>query len=123
MKLPLHQIGSLLAKRTLTPNVDKQRLSQEIAAYLLDTGRTGELDSLARELIRYRAEQGVVEVSAVSAHRLSADILAAIQKRVQALYPAAKRIMINEVQNPAVIGGVRLELVDRQLDLSIRTKL
>lgn len=122
MKTPLHVIAELLAKR-LSSDTDKRRLSQEIAAYLLDTGRTGELDSLARDLISARANDGVVEVSAVSARKLSEAALKDIRSQVRELYSSAQKIIITEVQDPSVIGGVRLEFPGRQLDLSVRSKL
>lgn len=123
MKIPLHQVAATLVPRTLRPDVSKQRLSQEIAAFLLDAGRTGELESLVRDLIYYRARHGVVEIAAVSARKLSDTVLTDIHKQVQALFPDAKRVIITEELDPAVIGGVKLELVDRQLDLTVRSKL
>lgn len=123
MKLPLHRVAAGIAQRTLDTKVSQRKLAREIAAYLLSTGRTGELGSLARELVRLRAAAGTVEVAAVSAHKLSPAALAEVKKRARALYPSAKHLSISEVIDPAVIGGVRLELVDQQLDLTVRTRL
>lgn len=122
MKVARTRIARAVADRTLRQGGSKQ-LSRELAAYLLSERRTGELDSLLRDIQHDWAEAGHVEVIATSAFPLTAEVRADITKRVKAAYPSAKEIIINEVRDPEVIGGVRLNLPDRQLDLSIRTKL
>jgi F0F1-type ATP synthase delta subunit len=114
-KVPLHQIASVLAEKTFS--------AQEIAAYLLATGRTGDLNSIAREMILDRASTGIVEVSVISAHEISADVREEITGQVRKFYPNAKQIILNEQIDGNVIGGVRLEFPDSQLDLTIRNKL
>lgn len=123
MKTPRSQIAPVLAKLSLQPSASEKRLSQEVAAYLLDENRTGELDSLLRDVIAFRAEHGIVEVTAVSAHELSPEVRKDIERQVRELYPSAKEIIINERIDQEQIGGVRLELVGRQLDLTVRGKL
>ena len=126
MKIPLHEIAQVLAKRSLKTGMtgaNNKSFGREIAAYLLETGRVSELDSLMRELIAYRAKHGVVEVTALSARQLSADAQAEVRAEVKRLYTGAKQIIINERHDPDLVGGVRLELVDQQLDLSIRSTL
>jgi F0F1-type ATP synthase delta subunit len=123
MKASTHQIAAALAKRTLAPGFDEHKFAQEVAAYLLDTGRTGQLNSLARDMIKARTLDGLVEVNAVSAHDLTDSVRADIRTQVEKLYPNAKRIIINERHDANVIGGVRLEFPEQQLDLSVRNKL
>lgn len=123
MKASRSKIADFLAERSLSPDVDAKELSREIAAYLLQTGRTGELSSLSRDIMQKRSEQGVVEVTAVSAHKLTADLRKEIKDKVRYYYPKAKRITINEIVDSNMIGGVRLELANEQLDLTVRSKL
>jgi F0F1-type ATP synthase delta subunit len=123
MKTPLHQVADVLAKQTLASSFKKGQFSREVAAYLLENGRTGELNSLVRDMIRNRAESGIVEVTATSAHELSVSVRADIHTQVKKLFPKAHKIVINERIEPSLIGGVRLELIDQQLDLSVRNKL
>ena len=123
MKTPRRQIASLFVKRSLVTGASVKKLSRAVAAYLLETGRTGELESLLRDIALLRAERGIVEVMAVSAHELSAVVRADIEYLVKELHPHARHIMVSERIDSSVIGGVRLELLDRQLDLSIRSKL
>jgi F0F1-type ATP synthase delta subunit len=122
MKVSRTRIARAVADRTLEQGVSK-RLSRELAAYLLSERRTGELDSLLRDVQADWAEAGHVEVIATSAFPLTEAVRADITKRAKVLYPEAKQFIINETHDPAVIGGVRLSFPDRQLDLSLRTKL
>ena len=100
-----------------------KKFGREIAAYLLDTGRTRELDPLLRDVQSTMAERGYVEVYAVSAHDLNAKVLTDIKSQIRKLYPKAKKIEIIPKYDAEIIGGVRIELADRQLDLSIESKL
>lgn len=122
MKAPRTRLASLVADKTLKNGVNK-RFNREIAAYLLSEGRTSELDSLLRDVVSDWAEAGHVEVTARSARPLSAAVQADIRRKVKKVYPDVKKIVINEVIDPEVVGGVRLNLPNSQLDLSIRTKL
>lgn len=122
MKTPRHAVAIALAKRSMQSS-DLKGLSGEIAAYLLDERRTGELDSLIRDIMQYRADHGIVEVVAVTAHPLNATVRVDIEKQIKHLYPAATSVVITERHDKRVIGGVRLELANQQLDLSVRNKL
>ena len=44
-------------------------------------------------------------------------------KRSSALYPDAKKIIVTEVHDPEIIGGVKLSLANQQLDMSVEAKL
>lgn len=122
MKAPRTRLARLVADQTLKQGVSK-RFDREIAAYLLSEGRTNELDSLLRDVMNDWAEAGHVEVTARSAYPLTPAIQADIRREVKKVHPGAKQIVINEVVDPAIVGGVRLNLPNRQLDLSIRSKL
>lgn len=122
MKQPRHKLAGAIAGKSLKAGSTK-RLSREVAAYLLSEGRTGELESLLRDVQADWAASGYVEVLAASAHPLSAAVKADIRRRVKSLLPAAKQITVTEVHDPEVLGGVRLNLANRQLDLSVEAKL
>lgn len=122
MRTPRTRIASTLAAQTLKSGQSK-RLSRQIAAYLLSERRSSELDSLIRDVQAEWAEAGLVEVIASSAHGLTPAIRRDIQTQVQRIYPKAKRIIVTEVHDPAIIGGVRLTLANQQLDLSVQAKL
>ncbi|CAN5365337.1 hypothetical protein BH09PAT4_BH09PAT4_05200 [soil metagenome] len=122
MKTPRTRIARTIAKRTLKTGADGA-YAREVAAYLLSEGRVGELNSLLRDVQADWANDGYVEVLAASAHPLTASVRADIQAQIAMLYPNAKQIIVTEVPDPEVVGGVRLSLANQQLDLSVEAKL
>jgi F0F1-type ATP synthase delta subunit len=116
------KLAHLIAGRTLKDGVSKD-LSTEIAAYLLSERRVSELDSVLRDVQLDWATAGQVEVIASSAHPLTLAVKVDITKQVKQVYPAAKQVIVTEVHNPEVLAGVRLDLPNRQLDLSAQAKL
>ncbi|MDB5169395.1 MAG: synthase delta subunit [Candidatus Saccharibacteria bacterium] len=122
MKTPRHVIAAALAQRSLG-NVNTPKFAEEIAAYLLSEHRISELDSLLRDIMQYRADHGIVEVIAISAHSLTAQINNDIEAQMRELYPNAKKIIITPELDATAVGGIRLELANQQLDLTVRNKL
>lgn len=122
MKTPRTQIARTIADRTRSQGVSED-YAREIAAYLLETGRTRELDSLLRDVAADWADLGYVEVIARSAHPLSAEVKSGIKTQVERLYPDAEKIVVTEVGDPSVIGGVQITVANQQLDLSVEAKL
>jgi len=122
MKAARTRISSAVADQTLKKGVSK-KYSRQIAAYLMTERRTGELNSVMRDVQADWAEAGHVEVLAASAHPLTAVIKKDISKQIKALYPNAKQIIVTEVHDPSVMGGVKLSLANQQLDLSLQAKL
>ncbi len=121
-KLPRHQLAGILAQKSLG-RVSAKKFGDEVAAYLLDEGRTGELDSLLRDIMQYRADHGIVEAIATSSHPLTGGARKDIEREVRSLYPGAKQVIISESIDPSIVGGVKIELANQQLDLSVRAKL
>jgi F0F1-type ATP synthase delta subunit len=122
MKIPRYQLAEVLAERTLT-NFNAKTFSEEVAGYLLFERRTSDLDSLIRDIMEYRIRHGIVEVRAVCARPLTESLTRDITKEIRRLFPDAKQVIISPVLDPLVVGGVRLELPNEQLDLSVRAKL
>ncbi|HVC36284.1 MAG TPA: F0F1 ATP synthase subunit delta [Candidatus Dormibacteraeota bacterium] len=122
MKLARHQLAAILGQRSLI-KVDRKALAHEVAAYLLSEGRTAELDSLIRDVMEYRSQHGIVEVSAVSAFPLDEQAQSEISAQVSNQLPGTKQLIIDQSIDKNMIGGVKIEFANRQLDLSIRSKL
>lgn len=122
MKTPRTRIAQVIADRTLKGGSD-DKLVREVAAYILAERRVGELNSLMRDVQEDWAQAGQVEVIASSAYPLSPEVRRDIEAQVTSLYPNARRIIVTEVLDPDVIGGVRLRLANQQLDLSVEAKL
>ena len=122
MKTPRTRIASTIAARALNGESSND-LAKEVAAYLLSENRIGELDSILRDVQADWANAGYVEVLAASAHPLTTDVRTKITNQVKSLYPDAKQVIVTEVPDPEVVGGVRLSLANQQLDLSVEAKL
>ena len=121
-KVSRAQVASAIATKTLSSGVSVG-LGNEVAAYLLSEGRTSELDPIMRDVQSLWAEQGYVNATAISAHPINSEAKTKIRQTVASAFPKAKKIVIDEQHDPDVIAGVRIELADRQLDVSIATKL
>jgi F0F1-type ATP synthase delta subunit len=120
-KVPRHTLASVIGGKLTASN--EKKLARETAAYLLSERRSGELDSLLRDVEQYRADNGVVEVVAVSAFPLDAKAHKEVEAKIRSVYPKANQIMITQRIDANQLAGVRLELANQQLDLTIRTKL
>jgi F0F1-type ATP synthase delta subunit len=118
------KVSRTVLAKTLAAKLGDPNLAQETAAYLITERRTHELDSLLRDIEQYQADnKDIIEVRAVSAHPLTPAVESDIKATIQALYPDAKQIIITAIVDPDVMGGVRLELANQQLDLTVRNKL
>jgi F0F1-type ATP synthase delta subunit len=122
MAIARHIVAATLAKQSLG-QVNAPAFAQEIAAYLLTEHRTSELESLIRDIMQYRADHGIVEVIATSAHPLTPAISKDIEVEARRVFVDAKKIIISPVHDETVIGGVKLVLANQQLDLSVQGKL
>ncbi|HVU59640.1 MAG TPA: F0F1 ATP synthase subunit delta [Candidatus Saccharimonadales bacterium] len=122
MKASRRRIAGYIADRTLDGTFNA-RQATELAAYLLEERRTGELASIVRDVQRAWAERGTVVVTATVAHSLSADARREIEARVRRVYPTAKRVIVAEQVDTSLVGGVQLEFIDRRIDASIAGEL
>jgi F0F1-type ATP synthase delta subunit len=115
-------LAGVVAESTLKKGASK-KYTQELAAYIVDNRLTNDLDSLMRDVLGDWAKAGHLEVLAASAYPLSERVKSEIKRQVKKVEPSAKTIVITEVRDEDVIGGVRISLPDRQLDLSVESKL
>jgi F-type H+-transporting ATPase subunit delta len=122
MKISRLKISNAIANQTLKNGVTKQ-YAQEIAGYLLDNGRVNDLDSILRDIQEKWADAGYVEVLASSAHEIPLKVKEQIIAEVKRIHPEAKKINVTDIYDPEVIGGVRLNFANQQLDLSVEAKL
>jgi F0F1-type ATP synthase delta subunit len=115
-------LAEYIGQKTLDIN-DRDKLVNEIAAYLLEEKLTTDLDSLMRDVMLYRLENGIVEVIVKSAYELSGDDIDDIYKLLKIEYPNANSYTVDQVIDSSVIGGVKIEFPGAQLDLSIFNRL
>ncbi len=117
-----NELSEIIGNKTMHIT-DYDTLVNEIAAYLLTQNATADLDSIMRDVMQYRFEQGVVEAIVYSAHELSQIDLDDIDQVLRAEYPSAKSYIVDQKIDTNVIGGVKIEFPGAQLDLSIFSRL
>jgi F0F1-type ATP synthase delta subunit len=123
MKTTRHQIAAVIAELLLKKPIGRAALVQELAAYLLSENRLSELEPLLRDIVSYRAEDGVVEATTRSVYQLSDKDLVDIKSLTHQVRSKVSKVIINEQHDPTVVGGVRVEIVNQQLDLTVQAQL
>jgi F0F1-type ATP synthase delta subunit len=116
------QLAKTIAERTRNVSSLKT-LTDEVAAFLIEEKGVYNLESLLRDVIKYRAEKGIVEAVIVAANKVDKNVEAEVEQIVADIYPESKKIYISQKIDPQVVGGIRIDLPDRQLDLTVRTKI
>lgn len=116
------ELAKVIAERTLHIS-DTAQLKNAIAGYLLEEGRVTDLDSLMRDVVKYRKENGHVEATIVSAYALVPVQIEEAMDVLKSEYPTAKSYVLNQRVDSMVVGGVRLEMAGEELDLTVRAKL
>jgi F0F1-type ATP synthase delta subunit len=122
VKVPRHILAEAIASKTLHVS-DKSLLAREIAAYLLAERRTAELESILRDIMQYRTEHGVLEAEVVTAHDVTAQVTSDVKQLLRAAYPNAKTIHLSNRQDTGVVGGLRIDMANEQLDMTVSDRL
>lgn len=122
MKIPRHILAEAIAKRTVAVS-NPHELAREIAAYLLLERRTAELESILRDIMQYRLSRDILEAEVVTAHDIQPHVVEEVRQLLHAEYPDAKTIHIDQRQEPSIIGGLRIDMPNEQLDMSVAAKL
>ena len=103
----------------------KSRISPatlRLVTLLVQRGRASVLPRVSEEYTRQlNAHRGVVMATVTSAVPLTADETAAIRSRVEAM--AGSRVELATKVDPALMGGLTIQVRDRLLDASIRGRL
>lgn len=115
-QVSLTQIAEAIVAMTETKPIEG--LAKDIAGYLVLERRSSELGAIMREVIRIRAMKGKTEATVTTAIPLTDKIRTNIRHQI-----GNQNIIINEVIDKKVIGGVRIESNEYYLDLTVRNRL
>lgn|SRR5690606_31599972 len=116
------ELAEIIGEKTLHIS-DTKKLVRSVAAYLAEMDKPVDLDSLMRDVMQYRLEQGIVEAVVVSAHPLTPQVITDVKSLIKEHLPGTKSIKIDTRIDESLVGGVRIELPHEALDLSVRSKL
>lgn len=112
------------AVSSISEGSDAKKLAHQLAAYLVESGRTDDVNSLARDILQLRADKsGIVEVTAIVSHELDSSSRDQIEKTVRAVQPNTKKVIINQQIDSSAIGGIRLEFANALLDSTVDARL
>ena len=116
-RLSRRKIATYAAEKLLA-GTPKKTVIREVGAYLIDTGRTRELELIVRDIEDVLASRGVIVANVVSARPLSGSIKAEISKFI-----GGKNVQLREEVDETVLGGVRIDLPGKRFDGSVRHKI
>jgi F-type H+-transporting ATPase subunit delta len=101
---------------------DADELFRNFLHLLTDKGRIGEIEEIGEEFERLCAqEEGVLNVELTTAVELTDEDAAAIVRQIEEA--SGRRVEATRSVDPALVGGVVLEVGSLRLDSSIRGRL
>jgi len=115
-------LAEVIGERTLHIG-DIDKLTHAVAGFLLEQNRVSELDSLMRDVQKYRAGHGIVEATVISAYPLSASVRNEVMRAIKEEFPNARTYTLNPRIDESVVGGLRIEFAGEELDLTIQSRL
>lgn len=118
-RLSRRKIAAYFAERLLA---GKKTVATELAAYLVDTGRTRELDLIVRDIEAALAEHGELVADITSSRALTASASADIQAYLKKQTGATK-VYLREAVDPDLLGGVKIGIPGSELDGTLRHRL
>ncbi len=121
-KLSRRKLASYASTRLLRGDATTAVMN-ELAAFLIDSRRTKEQQLIVRDIETVLSKRGIVLVNVTSARKLTSESKTTISEYIQAEYDSNVTVMLLEIIDESVIGGVRIELPDRQLDATVQAKL
>ncbi len=113
-KLAIHATDRLLDGDT--------SIVQELAAYLIASGRERESELLVRDIEQIMSDKGILVADVTTAHTLDKaleeEIISLLKKETD-----STQVVIRTTVDPLLIGGMKIVLPDQLLDTSVRRKL
>lgn len=106
----------------LAAGADRGKLLQELAAYLVVYKQVAQLDMVIADIARNLAEMGTVKATVTVARPLSDELRQAITAYV-ARIEQADTVQIDEVVEPAQLGGIVIETPRKRFDASVLAQL
>jgi F-type H+-transporting ATPase subunit delta len=106
----------------LVIGIDKKLLLTQLAAFLVESNRTKELDLIVRDIEYNLAEKGFVNATITSAFDLTAETKKALEVFIKNK-TLATQVSLTNVIDPAVLGGIKIATAGRELDQTVTRQL
>ncbi len=114
--LATHYVNGVLA------GVSAKKLSQQLAAYLIESRRTKELNLMIRDIQYYLAQKGHITGTVTTAHELSATMKKAVEAYAKKK-TGATHLQLDPIVDEHVLGGLKLDLPGHELNTTIARQL
>ena len=121
IRLSRRKITSSIADQ-LAAGRETQQLILELAAFLIDSGRTKEIELIVGDIEYELTNRGIVLARVTSAFDLATATQTAITKLIKE-QTNARSVELEQFVDPTVLGGVRIDLPGLQLDTTIIRRL
>lgn len=115
-------IAKVVAEQ-LTDAKAKQKVLQQLAAYLVENNRVREAELIVRDIETELATRGIVVATVWSVRTITKELTAAIESMVAKEFKGASSIQIREETDSSLLAGIKLAVPGKQVDLSARHKL
>lgn len=119
-KLSRRSLAEYIAEGVVTPR--RAQVIKQLAAYLVDTRRTDEVDLIVRDAAYYLSQKGIVGARVVSAFDLSAETKKVITEFVTA-QTKASTVTLDTMIDATVLGGVKITIPGYEFDHTVRQQL
>ena len=95
---------------------------EQLAAYLIETRRTKEVDLYVRDIEYALIDRGVVVADVTSAHHLTAETQEAVTRFLNTAY-AAKAVELRQSLDASLIGGINIQTADAEYDTTVKRRI
>lgn len=95
---------------------------EQLAAYLIETRRTKQVDLYVSDIEYALIDRGVVIADVTSAHHLTAETKEAIARFLNTAY-AAKTVELRQSLDASLIGGINIQTADAEYDATVKRKI
>lgn len=117
LRLSRRRLARYVADAVVDSKQNEARAIQSVAAYLYNTGRTGEVELLGRDIEAALADRGITIANVTSAHPLNESLKQSVSTLV------GGDVRIRETVDGTVLGGVKVDVPGKRFDGTIRHKL
>lgn len=91
---------------------------------LAGNARLGELTKIVSTFGQLmKAKRGEVDAKIITAEPLSPAQIKTIQEAMKSQVPAGKSVILEAVTDPSIVGGLQVQIGDKFLDLSIKSRV
>merc|ERR1712166_593381 len=111
-------MGDILKKAS------KSEMAPAFFTVLSENGRLGQLGKIAavyQQLMEAGRNQTMVKIT--SASKMSKGESKDVMKNLKNLVADGKEVVIEEIVDPSILGGLKIQIDDRFIDLSVASKI